>query len=145
MIGETYMTFGERLYELRKQAGLSQEELAEMLDVSRQFVSKWESDKGYPEMTRLIFLSDYFDISLDYLVRGVEKEDVSRQQTEQIEYQTDTLKNRILAFMTNLNGNQKELLIIIYILVILILSGILCMIMYHFGYEFGRFLYNITH
>lgn len=145
MIGETYMTFGERLYELRKQAGLSQEELAEMLDVSRQSVSKWESDKGYPEMTRLIFLSDYFDISLDYLVRGVEKEDVSRQQTEQIEYQTDTLKNRIQAFMTNLNGNQKELLIIIYILVILILSGILCMIMYHFGYEFGRFLYNITH
>lgn len=139
------MTFGERLYELRKQAGLSQEELAEMLDVSRQSVSKWESDKGYPEMTRLIFLSDYFDISLDYLVRGVEKEDVSRQQTEQIEYQTDTLKNRIQAFMTNLNGNQKELLIIIYILVILILSGILCMIMYHFGYEFGRFLYNITH
>lgn len=145
MIGETYMTFGERLYELRKQAGLSQEELAEMLDVSRQSVSKWESDKGYPEMTRLIFLSDYFDISLDYLVRGVEKEDVSRQQTEQIEYQTDTLKNRIQAFMTNLNGNQKELLIIIYILIILILSGILCMIMYHFGYEFGRFLYNITH
>lgn len=145
MIGETYMTFGERLYELRKQAGLSQEELAEMLDVSRQSVSKWESDKGYPEMTRLIFLSDYFDISLDYLVRGVEKEDVSRKQTEQIEYQTDTLKNRIQAFMTNLNGNQKELLIIIYILVILILSGILCMIMYHFGYEFGRFLYNITH
>ena len=145
MIGETYMTFVERLYELRKQAGLSQEELAEMLDVSRQSVSKWESDKGYPEMTRLIFLSDYFDISLDYLVRGVEKEDVSRKQTEQIEYQTDTLKNRIQAFMTNLNGNQKELLIIIYILVILILSGILCMIMYHFGYEFGRFLYNITH
>ena len=72
---------------------------------------------GFEEMTRLIFLSDYFDISLDYLVRGVEKEDVSRKQTEQIEYQTDTLKNRIQAFMTNLNGNQKELLIIIYILV----------------------------
>lgn len=43
------MTFGERLYKIRKDAGLSQEELAELMDVSRQSVSKWESDKAYPQ------------------------------------------------------------------------------------------------
>ncbi len=47
------MTFGERLYELRNKNNLSQEELAEVLDVSRQSISKWENDKAYPEMTRL--------------------------------------------------------------------------------------------
>ena len=68
------MTFGERLYELRNKNNLSQEELAEVLDVSRQSISKWENDKAYPEMTRLLFMSDYFDVSLDYLMRGIEKE-----------------------------------------------------------------------
>ena len=59
------MTFGERLYELRNKNNLSKEELAEVLDVSRQSISKWENDKAYPEMTRLLFMSDYFDVSLE--------------------------------------------------------------------------------
>lgn len=67
------MTFGERLYRLRSEKNLSQEQLAELLDVSRQSISKWENDKAYPEMTRLLFLSDYFQVSLDYLMRGTEE------------------------------------------------------------------------
>lgn len=54
------MTFGERLYKLRQQANLSQEEFAEIMDVSRQSISKWENDKAYPEMTRLVYMSDFF-------------------------------------------------------------------------------------
>ena len=61
-------SFGIRLAELRKQAGLSQEEFAELLNVSRQSISKWENDKAFPEMTRLIFMSDYFKVSLDELM-----------------------------------------------------------------------------
>ena len=53
--GEKTVTFGERLCELRKGKNISQEELAELLDVSRQSISKWENDKAYPEMTRLLF------------------------------------------------------------------------------------------
>ena len=60
---------------------LSQEELAEVLDVSRQSISKWENDKGYPEMTRLLFMSDYFDVSLDYLMRGIKKENNEEKVT----------------------------------------------------------------
>jgi transcriptional regulator with XRE-family HTH domain len=69
------MSFGNRLYELRKSRNISQEELAELLDVSRQSISKWENDKAYPEMTRLLYMSDYFGVSLDYLMRGVEKDE----------------------------------------------------------------------
>lgn len=68
------MTFGERLYKLRNEKNISQEELAELLDVSRQSISKWENNKAYPEMTRLLFLSDYFQISLDDLMRGTGEE-----------------------------------------------------------------------
>jgi len=139
------MTFGNRLYELRKNSGLSQEELAELLDVSRQSISKWESDKGYPEMTRLIFLSDYFQVSLDYLMRGVEKEELSEQKKESLEYHTDTLTNNIQIFLTNLNDNQKKKLQLLYILMILVLVGILYLISYELGCIFGRILYNIAH
>lgn len=143
--GYYQMTFGNRLYELRKSFGLSQEELAELLDVSRQSVSKWESDKGYPEMTRLIFLSDYFGVSLDYLMRGEEKEELSEQEKESLEYHTDTLMNRIQIFLTNLNDKQKKKLQLLYVLIILVLVGILYLISYELGYHFGRFLYSITH
>lgn len=57
------MTFGERLYTLRNEKNISQEEFAEIMDVSRQSISKWETDKAYPEMTRLIFMSDYFGVT----------------------------------------------------------------------------------
>lgn len=76
------MTFGERLYELRNKKNISQEDLAEVLDVSRQSISKWENDKAYPEMTRLLFMSEYFDVSLDYLMRGIDKEDNDEKVTE---------------------------------------------------------------
>lgn len=76
------MTFGERLYELRNKKNISQEDLAEVLDVSRQSIPKWENDKAYPEMTRLLFMSEYFDVSLDYLMRGIDKEDNDEKVTE---------------------------------------------------------------
>ncbi len=64
------MEFNNRLYELRKQKGLSQEELANKVNVSRQTVSKWEIGDSTPDMEKLIALSDLFDISLDELMIG---------------------------------------------------------------------------
>lgn len=64
------MTFGEKLYELRKKHGLSQEQLAEVLNVSRQSISKWEGNVNYPDSDKLIALSDYFHVSLDYLMKA---------------------------------------------------------------------------
>lgn len=64
------MTLGERLAHLRLQAGMSQEVLAETIGVSRQSVSKWETDASVPDLERLVTLSALFDVSLDDLVRG---------------------------------------------------------------------------
>jgi transcriptional regulator with XRE-family HTH domain len=63
------LKFSEKLQVLRKEKGLSQEKLAEILSVSRQAVSKWESGQTYPEIDKLIVLSDLFKITLDDLVR----------------------------------------------------------------------------
>lgn len=64
------MEFNNRLYQLRKQKGLSQEELANKLNVSRQTVSKWEVGDSTPDMEKLVAMSDLFEISLDELVVG---------------------------------------------------------------------------
>ena len=62
------MEFHNKLYNLRKQKGLSQEELANRLNVSRQTISKWEVGDSTPDMEKLIAISDMFEISLDELV-----------------------------------------------------------------------------
>lgn len=62
------MSFGENLKTVRKQRNVTQEQLAEMLDVSRQAISKWESDSGYPETEKLVLLSQKLDVSIDYLL-----------------------------------------------------------------------------
>ena len=66
------MAFQERLYSLRKGRGISQEELANVIGVSRQAVQKWEAGSSTPDIQNLSALTDYFGVSLDYLVRGIE-------------------------------------------------------------------------
>lgn len=63
------MKFSEKVKNSRIKSGMSQESLAERLDVSRQTVSKWESGVSFPEIEKLIALSDIFDVSIDYLLR----------------------------------------------------------------------------
>ena len=62
------MSFAENLKQLRNEKQLSQEELAEILDVSRQAISKWEQGIGYPEVEKLLLLSSKLHISLDRLM-----------------------------------------------------------------------------
>ena len=62
------MSFAENLKQLRKEKQLSQEELAEILDVSRQAVSKWEQGIGYPEVEKLLLLASKLRVSLDSLM-----------------------------------------------------------------------------
>lgn len=67
------MAFSEKLYTLRRKSGLSQEQLAEQLGVSRQAISKWESGQSVPESDKLIVISNYFKVSLDYLLKETDK------------------------------------------------------------------------
>lgn len=70
------MKFNEKLLKLRKEKGLSQEELGMEMQVSRQTVSKWEAGQSYPDFTRLVMLSDFFDMTLDELVKDLDVQEV---------------------------------------------------------------------
>ena len=94
------MNFNEKLIDLRKSRGLSQEELGAELHVSRQTVSKWESAQSYPDFQRLVLLSDYFGLTLDALVRDVDVQEVREENwnSEKLDsiYQDVSKAKRIL-------------------------------------------------
>ena len=71
------MTFGEKLKNARKNAGLSQEQLAEKLCVSRAAVAKWETDKGLPDIMNLKAISKLLDVSIDTLLNDGEQTDLT--------------------------------------------------------------------
>lgn len=136
------MNFGERLYKLRSEKNISQEELAELLDVSRQSISKWENDKAYPEMTRLLFMSDYFDVSLDYLMRGVEDKESEKEAT--LTYKSKNLLAVWNNFVSNLSAKQRKMMMFLYVLVVCTCVVMIFAFMYGAGYVVGQFIQNIT-
>ena len=77
------MEFYEKLQELRKQKGLTQEELAEVLYVSRAAVSKWESGRGYPNIDSLKSIASYFSVTVDELLSGNELLTIAEEDTKQ--------------------------------------------------------------
>lgn len=94
------MTFAEKLKSIRKQAGMSQEQLAEKLGVSRQAVTKWETDSGIPDIENIMAVSALFDISIDELFS---KEKGAKKQTEYLyesvtEYDIDEPKHYDMKF-----------------------------------------------
>ena len=66
------MNLSDRIQYLRKSRGISQEGLADQLGVSRQAVSKWESEQSMPDLDKIISMSDYFEVTTDYLLKGME-------------------------------------------------------------------------
>lgn len=102
------MAFSEKLYELRKKGGLSQEQLAEQLGVSRQAVSKWESGKAIPESDTLVSISEYFHVTLDYLMKendtaDLESEPVVRYENDKPSTDSGKVK-RILGIFVCISG-----------------------------------------
>ncbi len=89
------MTFSQKLTALRKREGLSQEQLADRLGVTRQSVSKWESGSALPELVKLISLSDIFGVSVDYLVKDVLEEDAPGHRSAGSEDGTARLERKV--------------------------------------------------
>ncbi len=77
------MEFNEKLQELRKQKGMTQEELANALFVSRTAISKWESDRGYPNIDSLKAIARFFDITIDELLSGDELLTIAQEDNKQ--------------------------------------------------------------
>ena len=77
------MTMADRIQSLRKAKGISQEELADKIGVSRQAISKWESEQSSPDLEKIIRLSDYFEVTTDYLLKGIEMQSAFPEKTKQ--------------------------------------------------------------
>ena len=75
------MTIADRIQTLRKSKGMSQEELADAAGVSRQAVSKWESEQSTPDLDKVVILSEIFDVTTDYLLKGIEPVETNDHKT----------------------------------------------------------------
>ncbi len=82
------MNIGERIYNLRKEKGLSQEQLANKLDVSRQSISKWELGESNPEIVNIVQLAKVFDVSTDYLLQNKTNDNVSSDKSNSLDVLT---------------------------------------------------------
>lgn len=125
------MEFNNRLYQLRKQKGFSQEELANRLNVSRQTISKWELGDSTPNMEKLIALSDLFKISLDELVKG----EISSVKSD-FSSKSDTINllNEKVLTPANKKKAKQGLKIVLIILGIVICIDIISMLVYFYLY-----------
>ena len=89
------MTIADRIQSLRKAKGMSQEELADKVGVSRQAVSKWESEQATPDLDKVVIMSDIFEVTTDYLLKGIEpvKSDDHKTMADVIDQKVLTEKN----------------------------------------------------
>lgn len=93
------MTIADRIHNLRKMKNISQEELADKLGVSRQAVSKWESEQSTPDMEKIIILSEYFEVTTDYLLKGIESDEREKESESEIDANIFTLIVTALNFI----------------------------------------------
>ena len=134
------MSLGNKIKEIRNRFGYSQDDLASLINVSRQAITKWENDNAYPEMTRLLFMSDFFNVSLDYLIRGIEETENSHAATT---YKARTLLTVWNSFVSNLSNKQRRLLMILYILLVFVCIAIVVSFIYGMGYVIGEAIAHI--
>ena len=122
------MTLGEKITKQRKELNYTQEQLADILEVSRQTISKWESNIAYPETNKLIQLSKIFNCSVDYLL----KEELTTANNSQTSGFTKRIKEFYGNIITTKNKTKikKTLKIIGIILAVILVVDIFSMILY---------------
>ena len=109
------MSFGKRLQVLRHSNGITQEEFAQQLNVSRQAVSKWESSKGYPEVEKIIYICNHYGVTMDELFLDEVPPTQPKQESEpppspaEQTLETQPLKMAFSNFFTNLSPRNQQL------------------------------------
>lgn len=78
------MNIADRILYLRKSKGISQEELADKVGVSRQAVSKWESEQSMPDVEKIIIMSDYFNVTTDYILKVLKRSKIKKKKVNEI-------------------------------------------------------------
>lgn len=122
------MTLGEKLSKQRKEYNYTQEQLADILGVSRQSISKWESDVTYPETEKLIEIGKLFDCSMDYLL----KEDITEKTgiyTSPFVEKIDEIGKKVMTD-DNKEKAKKTIKILGILLGIMVLVDVVSMLIY---------------
>lgn len=128
------MSFGSRLQEVRRRSGITQEEFAQQLNVTRQAVSKWESGRGYPEVDKVLYICNYYGVTMDELF-GDEIPAAPSARTEQETEDepqalaTPPLKQSFGNFFANLSPHNQwsfGIGIVSVLVVLLVLFSLLC-------------------
>lgn len=91
------MSIAHRIQTLRKSKGISQEELADKIGVSRQAVSKWESEQSTPDIEKIILLSEFFGVTTDFLLKGIEP--VEEEAKSKLDARIFTLAGTVINFI----------------------------------------------
>ena len=123
------MNFASNLQKLRKKENMSQEALAERLDVTRQSVSKWESGSSYPEMDKLISICKIFNVDMDTLVNGDVLDEKKQDKettinTKDLLDKFNTLMKKIVCLFESMSFKEIiEFLVTVFLLIIIILIG----------------------
>ena len=124
------MTLGEKITRQRKERNYTQEQLADILGVSRQSISKWETDLAYPETEKLLELGKLFDCSMDYLLKETVTEKDGGQGSS-FSGKVEEISRKILT--TENKGKAKKLLRILGILLAAVLTvDMISMFLYFF-------------
>ena len=122
------MNIADRIQNLRKTKGLSQEQLADAIGVSRQAVSKWESEQATPDLEKIILMSEYIEVTTDYLLKGIEPIEDTKSEHKTI---GDVLDQKIL---TKENGKKTKTILkyILYVFLGVLAIDLLSLIIYVF-------------
>lgn len=126
------MSFGERLQELRRSNQLTQEEFAQQLKVSRQAVSKWESSKGYPEIEKIIYICNYYGVSMSDLFQDEAPPPAHSGASEppspagEHTLERKSLKKAFGSFFANLTPYDQKLLGISAVMIPIIVIILFC-------------------
>ncbi len=124
------MELSEKILALRKSNGLTQEQLAEKVDVSRQAVSKWESGQAVPEPDKIVALSIAFDVTTDYLLKSSEIDDLS--------VKTEMLQRQQQQMLLREEKNKKNRICILYSIAMIFIFMAVYFIEHYYFFEFGN-------
>lgn len=128
------MTLAEKIIALRKEHNLSQGDLAEKLGVSRQSVSKWETGASTPDLDKMIFLADFFGITLDELVKGETLSEKKEQQADRTVCSGEHTTQKTIAACLMILGGISAILgfamvpSLLYLAVYLLVCSIICFV-----------------
>ncbi len=131
-------SIGERLYEIRKKRNLSQGELADKLDVSRQTVSKWENNMCLPEVEKLMQLSEALGVTTDYILKGITEKETTKEKetvyvyikepTDEAEEKKRTSRRNAGIVLLLVGGLATVALLVIYLFIPAVLAGVVCLV-----------------